>query len=117
MIRSLLDEAGALPVAISAPATVSVAIRRAADGSLLVHLHNCPATVHHQGYQSGEDYMPIMPRDVIPVCDVRIELRGIAVTAAARLVEKPGPLTVERRAGGTTIRLERLDLHEIVRLS
>jgi hypothetical protein len=116
VVRNLLDEANALPIAISAPASVAGAVRRTAGGQLLVHLHNCPATVHHQGYQSGEDYMPIIPRDVIPVCDVRIHLRGVPVTAATRLVERPGPLAVERRGDCVILCLHRLDLHEIVQI-
>ena len=109
-------EAAVIPVIVKAPACVKTGLRRTGAGSCLVHLHNCPATIHHQGNRGGS-YMPIIPRDIIPVCDVNIEVRGLRVSKAKKLVERPGNLSVETKGDLSVIRLERLDLHEIVQIS
>ena len=114
---ALLEEITVFPVIVKGPPTVSTALRRMADGVLLVHLHHCPATVHHQGYGSGEEYMPIIPRDVIPACDVRIEIRGLQPRRAERLVERQGLVPIERQGDVSLVRLDRLDLHEIVAIA
>ena len=116
VLISMLTDTAVFPVIVKAPASVSTALRREKDGSYLVHLHNCPATVHHQGYETGDCYLPVVPRDVIPVCDVSIEVREFMIGAAKRLVENPGNLSVEKKGAVSNIRLERLDLHEIVRI-
>ncbi|MBI4024530.1 MAG: beta-galactosidase trimerization domain-containing protein [Verrucomicrobia bacterium] len=113
---ALVEQCAMIPVRVKGPACVRTAVRRGEDADYLILLHNCPATVHHQGYKAGEDYLPIIPRDLIPVCDVSIEIRGAKVAEAARLVERPGPLPVATHDGKTVITLDRLDLHEVVRV-
>lgn len=122
---SLLEDAADLPILVRAPACVSAAIRREKDGNYLVHLLNCPATIHHSGacyvsapaFRSQPLYEPIIPRDIIPICGLKIEVRGSKVTKAERLVELPQSLSVEQEGELTVIPLERLELHEIIRLS
>ncbi|MFH0797205.1 MAG: beta-galactosidase trimerization domain-containing protein [Candidatus Omnitrophota bacterium] len=118
---STLEDLTVFPIAVKAPACVSTAFRKEKGGGLLIHLHNCPVTIH----QSGNSHIPtpevcyanIIPRDIIPICDVNIEVRGLKIKKANRLVEKPESLSVEKNGGVLIIRLGRLDLHEIVNLS
>lgn len=115
-MRAVLDDVRALPISISGPPCVSHSIRRMPEGGFAVHLHNVPATIHQHGYGSGEGYRPIMPRDVIPVCGVNIDLTGLDVSSASRLVERPEDLPIKRYGERCVITLDRLDLHEIVRI-
>ncbi|MFH0797734.1 MAG: alpha-amylase family protein [Candidatus Omnitrophota bacterium] len=121
----LLEDVTDFPILVRAPACVFMALRREKDGNYLIHLNNFATTIHHSGacyvpapaFWSQPLYSPITPRDIIPICGLKIEIRGLKVTKAERLVELPKPLTVEKEGELSVIRLERLELHEIIRIS
>ncbi|MFA5203107.1 MAG: beta-galactosidase trimerization domain-containing protein [Lentisphaeria bacterium] len=116
MLMSVLGDTADFPLRVQAPPCVTVAWRHEKDGACILHLHNCPVTTHHQGHEAGDYYMPIIPRDVIPVTDIRIEAKGDAPLQATRLVEAPGPLRVRRKGNHSVIDVGKLALHEIIRI-
>lgn len=116
VLMSLIETHTHLPFRVQAPPCVTASWRREPDGAYLVHLHNCPVTTHHQGHEAGDYYMPIIPRDIIPITDVQIEVAGRASLKATRLAEQPGTLHVSRKGQRSVINVGRLALHEVVRI-
>jgi hypothetical protein len=113
LFHQLLTSLRTPKVTLEGPICVTANTRIRPDGTWMIHLHNCPGTAYAYPNPSNGVFTHA-PGEVIPIHDLVIRLNGLAAKEAKSGLTHQS-FTVSDN--GNSIKIPRLDLHDVIILS
>ncbi len=110
LLHHLLTSLRAPKVTLHGPICATVNTRVRPDGTWMIHLHNCPGTAYAYPCPLG-GFQTHAPGEVIPIHDLVIRLNGVSVKEAKSGLTNQSFAVADN---GSTIKIPRLDLHDVV---